>query len=305
MEGQMERSAIIPVLFGSDRSLASLLSEPVGWEALVAKVPVIEMGTELSEVSLLDVAGMGEAGHDMIVAGGYGALVADHARGLNTRLSATVSEIRWQETHGVTLSGTFGTIRARAAIVTVPTSVLAQNTVRFVPALPDRMQQAIADLPLGVFEKVGFRLDRARPDLPEYAFATGPEGQQLTHQLAMSEDRQIATIILAGDTARALDAEGTPARIATARSLLTDILGSDTAVGATVATNWLSDPLSLGAYSHARIGATEAREIYSTPLENRLWFAGEAAPGEHAVTVAGAWLSGESAARAATGALRA
>lgn len=305
MDGQMERGATRAAQPGSDRSLASLLSHPVGWERFVVKAQVIEMGTEPSEISLLDVSGLGAVGQDMVVAGGYGALVADHARGLNSRLSATVSEIRWQEAHGVTLSGAFGTLRARAAIVTVPTSVLAQNTVRFAPALPARMQQAIADLPFGVFEKVGFRLDRARPDLPEYAFATGPEGQLLTHALAMSEDHGIATIILAGDTARALVAEGTAARIATARSLLTDILGSDTAAGATVATNWLDDPLSLGAYSCARIGATEARQIYSTPLENRLWFAGEAAPGEYAVTVAGAWLSGESAARAAAAALKA
>lgn len=294
---RMERRAILPSLFGPERPLAALGRPADPWGALALSIPAIEIAEEPERVSLKDYLALG-TGTDLLVRGGFGALIVQLAEGLPIRLSQPVTQIDWQGAAGVTLSGRFGTLRARAAIVTVPTSLLAQGRLRFSPELPSEMQQAIADLPLGVFEKVGFRLSQPRPDLPAYAFATGPVAQGLTHAVHFSPDRQVATVLLTGDTARSLIAAGRDARIATARDLLADVAGSDTRVSATLTTDWHSDPLSLGAYTHRRIGAGGARETYASPLAERLWFAGEAAPGDHAVTVAGAWNSGLTAAKA-------
>lgn len=294
---RMERRAALPSLFGPDRPLAALGRPTEPWGALALSIPAIESAEEPGRVSLRDYLGLG-TGTFLLVEGGFGALIAQLAEGLPIRLSQPVTRIDWQGAGGVTLSGLFGALRARAAIVTIPTSLLAQGRLRFAPDLPAEMQDAIADLPLGVFEKVGFRLSQPRPDLPAYAFATGPVARGLTHALHVSPDRQVATVLLTGDTARSLIAAGRAARIATARALLADVAGADTRVSATLTTDWLSDPLSHGAYSHLRIGAGNAREAYATPLAGRLWFAGEAAPGSHAVTVAGAWTSGLAAAKA-------
>ena len=65
---------------------------------------------------------------------------------------------------------------------------------------------------------------------------------------------------------------------------------------AVLTTDWLGDPPARGVYTHAKVGAKDARQIYTAPLEDRYWFAGEAALGKHAVTAAGAWLSGTKAA---------
>jgi monoamine oxidase len=291
----MGRRGVLPSLFGPDRPLSALALNPDRWAALALAIPSLEMCEEPERISLQDYLSLG-VGPDLQVAGGFGGLVKSLSQGLNIRLSAQVSEISWQEAGGVALSGPFGTLRARAVIVTLPTSLLAADTVRFFPDLPDEMRQAVADLPMGVFEKVGFQLARPRTDLPEYAFANGPVAQGLTSALHFSNDRSMVTVMLTGDAARDLVAAGTQARIDVALDLLADVAGTAEIPTAVLTTDWLCDPLARGAYTHAKVGAKGARHIYATPLEGRLWFAGEAAPGEHAVTAAGSWLSGTRAA---------
>ena len=40
--------------------------------------------------------------------------------------------------------------------------------------------------------------------------------------------------------------------------------------------DWLSDPFSRGAYSYGKVGAVEAQQALGAPLEDTLFFAGEA-----------------------------
>ena len=61
--------------------------------------------------------------------------------------------------------------------------------------------------------------------------------------------------------------------------------------------DWQSDPFSRGAYSYAKVGADGAQEELGRPLENTLFFAGEAADvSGHNGTVHGAIASGQRAA---------
>jgi monoamine oxidase len=64
--------------------------------------------------------------------------------------------------------------------------------------------------------------------------------------------------------------------------------------------DWQSDPWSKGAYSYVRVGGASARKDLARPVEDTLFFAGEAADtGDQASTVAGAIASGQAAAKAA------
>jgi len=64
--------------------------------------------------------------------------------------------------------------------------------------------------------------------------------------------------------------------------------------------NWCADPLFRGAYSYVPVNAASARQRLSTPLEDTLYFAGEAAARNgNAGTVHGALSSGKRAARLA------
>ena len=60
--------------------------------------------------------------------------------------------------------------------------------------------------------------------------------------------------------------------------------------------DWLSDPFSRGAYSYVTVGGQNARGELAAPLNDTLFFAGEATDSEGG-TVTGALHSGTRAAR--------
>jgi monoamine oxidase len=89
-----------------------------------------------------------------------------------------------------------------------------------------------------------------------------------------------------------------------ARADLAAIFGprAAAALGVCAGTDWASDPLFLGSYSHARPGHHASRAVLAQPLAGgRLVFAGEACHSRLAGTVAGAWMSGEAAAQLVPG----
>jgi monoamine oxidase len=68
-------------------------------------------------------------------------------------------------------------------------------------------------------------------------------------------------------------------------------------------THWAQDPWALGSYSHALPGHARDRAILAAPVENRVFFAGEATSARFYSTVHGAWESGLRAADEAIAAL--
>jgi len=66
-------------------------------------------------------------------------------------------------------------------------------------------------------------------------------------------------------------------------------------------TRWASDPFALGSYSFVGVGASnDDRRALGAPVDDRLFFAGEATSAAYAATVHGAYLSGRRAARELT-----
>ena len=61
--------------------------------------------------------------------------------------------------------------------------------------------------------------------------------------------------------------------------------------------DWQADPYARGGYSYVRVGGTGAREALAAPVEETLYFAGEATDTEQSGTVGGALASGQRAAR--------
>ncbi len=217
------------------------------------------------------------------------------------RLDARVERLRWGA-RGVTAEGAFGSIAARAAIVTVSTGVLAAGGIAFDPPLPATTRDAIHALPLGLLTKIAFRADEPTlPDLPPFA--------SLRRAVAHDHDRPMSfvsrpfgdpVLIAFCGGARAWEMVGDPAQAeAEARAEAATVFGAEgaAALGRATVTRWAEDPLFRGAYSHAVPGAQAARSALATPLaDGRLVFAGEACHPRFAATVAGAWLSGETAA---------
>ena len=62
--------------------------------------------------------------------------------------------------------------------------------------------------------------------------------------------------------------------------------------------DWADNPNTLGAYASARPGHYAAREALAKPIDDKLFFAGEAVAGPYAALCSGAYYSGEAQAKA-------
>jgi len=155
-ERAIEAAANAP---GPDRSLAEGMAATGPWApAIEAWQGDIISAAPAAEVSLRDFQANALEGGNRLPEGGFGALVARLAEGLPVMLGAPVTRLAWGGREAVA-EGPFGTLRARAAIVTVPTSLLAAGAIRFDPPLPAETLQAAHDLPLGHVVKLGFRVE--------------------------------------------------------------------------------------------------------------------------------------------------
>jgi monoamine oxidase len=290
-----------------DRAASEAAPSGGRFDALVAHWEGAQIcAAELSRMSLHDFAATALDGPNLLLRRGLGTLVATLAEGLPIRLGAGVSRLHWGG-QGVVAEGACGRIRARAAIITVSTGVLAQGGMAFSPDLPAPMLEAIQALPMGLLNKLAFPIPPGT--LPEF----GPFAS-LRRDIAAPGDRPISWIarpygapvmlaFIGGSLAWELSREGPAAAEAHARAEFARIFGAAAAqaLGAPIITDWGNDPAFCGSYSHARPGAQAARRVLAEPLgDGRLIFAGEACHPRFAATVAGAWLSGEAAAARVT-----
>ena len=289
-------------LLKKDRSLGASLPNPTPVQKFVKNIFAIEMGEDPDLVSLQSYAAL-EAGEDLIPETGMGTLAQGLASGLDILLGCPVSTVVWDGAQGVTVKGNFGQLTGRKVIITVPTAVLAAGAIRFDPALPQATEAAISNLPMGAFEKHAMVLSEAVPDLPEYAMSNSNVQKGIYHVLMASPDKKMVTALLPGTISRDLYREGAPAIEAFTDSLLKDVIGSQVRVEARATSNWQGDPYALGSYSIPKVGYADARKIYAQPIEDRLFFTGEAIDDPLALTSGAAWRGGQKSAKTIAGLL--
>ncbi len=250
-------------------------------------------GIALSQVSVEDFANALDS-EDRFVEGGFGALVAAAAHGASPRLGVSVIRIR-QVSAGVRVETTAGDITARAVLLTIPSSLIAQGAIAFDPGLPDAHLEAAHDLPHGAYERLVFTLgDDPFSEERDRAVILLNDGNQSFYMLAGGGGRGVHYADFGGDEARDLAARGIDAMAASVRDWLSLQVG--TAVARSLkplyASRWSTDPLSMGGWSVARPGRSMARLALRAPVAERIWFSGEATSVEQWGTVGGAWLEG-------------
>ncbi len=234
---------------------------------------------------------------DHLLTGGYEALTAALAVGLDIRLSQPVTAIEHDAIEvRVTTSTTFVADRV---IVTIPVGVLQTDSIRFTPALPVAKRAALARLEMGSLEKVVLRFaapfwgsgaDRAW----YYLSATRGEFPLI---LDMSDDAGAPTLVLihGGQRARdALDQRSDPQLVADALRVLEAVLGVTPPMPlASQVTRWREDPYSRGSYCFPALGQQpEDFDTLAAPIAERVLFAGEGTDPAYFGTVHGALRSG-------------
>ena len=258
-------------------------------------------GKDLAALSVLELARMPERDNDAFCREGYGALVAKLATGLPVRLSTAVSRIEWDR-NGINVATSKGSLRARAAIITASTNVLAADKIVFKPELSKRQLDAAAALSLGSYDHIAFDMPRNPLNLQRDDLVFEKSSDRRTAALLANVfGTSLHLVEIGGDFGRELSTKGTAAMIEFAQDWMASLFGSNSkkAIKRSYATRWNEEPFVLGAMSAAVPGGADARKILAEPIGGRIWFAGEALHETQWGTVNGAWESGQRTAEAA------
>lgn len=279
-----------------DRAAAELLEPGGRWNGLLDAISTYVNGVELHKASVHDANLYADSGVNWRVVEGYGAAIAAFGKDLPVRLGCAVRVIDHAGSR-LAVETSLGTISADAVIVTVPTSILASEKIRFHPELPDKVEAA-AKLPLGVADKVVLAIDTPEM-LPVDGHVFGRTDRAATGSYHLRPfGRPLVEGFFGGGLARDLENAGPDAFFAFAVDELSGLFGRDLAarLRPVTATRWALDPYALGSYSHALPGFTEARKVLAEPVEGRIFFAGEACSRHDFSTAHGAYATGIAAA---------
>ncbi|MEO6340636.1 MAG: NAD(P)/FAD-dependent oxidoreductase [Caulobacteraceae bacterium] len=288
----------------ADRPAAELLEPGGRWNAMLDAFSGYYNGAPFAEVSVHDYAAYEDSGVNWRVREGYGtaiAALADHAPvaygARADRLDHSGSRLRVDAVGGVVI--------AHVAIVCLPSTVIAEGRFAFDPPLPEKRAAADA-LPLGHVEKAFLAL--AEPEaFPVDSHLYGRLDTALSPSFHLRPlNHPVVECFFGGALAESLEAEPPGAFAANAIETLVELLGSDIRrqLSPLAETSWTQDPLSRGAYSHARPGCAHLCKALAESVEDRIFFAGEACSAHAFSTAHGAYETGVAAAEDALRALR-
>ena len=243
------------------------------------------------------------------------------ARGARLHLNTMAAAVEWERgkakvaARDAAKASPQQIYNADRVVITLPIGVLQavgekHGAVRFSPE-PPRLRAALSGLEMGHAARVTlkFRPDfmRAHPRLAESGFIhsnddafptwwtplAAPDGRPVPAMTGWCGGSKAERLARSSDSVIAERAIESLARIVGTSG---DVVQRE--IEAPYVHNWSSDPFSRGAYSYARVGGLEARRSLAEPVEDTLYFAGEAIETEgHATTVHGAIESGWRAAK--------
>ena len=246
------------------------------------------------------------SGREMLTTNGYDTLATYLATNLDIELNAWVSNIDYSAAGVTVTTRDQRRFTADKVVVTVPLGVLKKQVIEFSPPLPEAKTRAIEQVHMGNVNKfllvwgstfwddsqqyIGYTNDGSQVGRFNYylntnLFAPGANalmtfafGDQADHSESLT-DAQIIDEVVAN---------------------LTGIYGDQVpdARPALLRTRWRSNEYAHGAYSFAGVNAdTDDFDTLATPVDGKLYFAGEHTSQSFRGTVHGAFLSGERAAR--------
>jgi monoamine oxidase len=238
---------------------------------------------------------------------GYAPIMEHLAKTAGTRLflRTCVTHLTWAP-HDVHLDATCDgealRVSARRAIVTLPVGVLHRNVAFFTPALPAEKRAALDAIAMGPVLKVA--LEFREPFWEEIengrfrkaGFFSAPACQLRTLWSRFPDRAPVLMGWAGGGAAQRLrerNVDPIRAALDSVAMLFPSVDVKDELRNAYFH-DWQADPFACGAYSYLRVGAGNARESLAEPIEDTLFFAGEAASANDSGTVAGAFDTGYS-----------
>lgn len=277
------------------------------WNPYIRAIAAFISGARLEQVSIADYMAYDEASTESNwrVHAGYGTLITrsvpDQVR---VKLATPVESIELSA-EGVHLRTPAGTVKARAAILTVSTHVLAGGTLQL-PSTLDPWREAARQLPLGHNEKLFLEISGDGVFEPETQVYGNPRDVRTGAYYIRPFGMPVIEGFFGGEAADVIRDGGPAAGFAHALDQLAALFGAGVrkALKPMAVSNWSRLDRIGGAYSCALPGQSCARTRLARPYEQRLFFAGEATSVGDYSTAHGAHDTGVRAAEEALAALR-
>jgi monoamine oxidase len=277
---------------GEDFPAARLLEPGSRWNGLLNAISSYFNGAEWDRVSVRDFNRYSDSGVNWRVVNGYGAAIKAYGADLPVRLGCAVTRIDRRGPR-IKVETSRGDLFADAVILTIPPTLIAAETIAFLPALPDKTSAA-ALLPLGLADKLVVAIDE--PEfLPIDGRVFGDAYKTATASYHLRPfGRPLIEGYFGGRLARDLESGGPGSFFDFACRELVQLFGSAIAPRLRLLseTSWAADPWARGSYSYGRPGHSDARQKFAASVDGRLFFAGEACSPHNFSTAHGAYLSG-------------
>jgi monoamine oxidase len=282
---------------GRDAPASTCLEPGNRWNPMIDAISSYINGTEVDRVSILDFDAYEDTNLNWRVRRGYGALMTAYGASLPLAFNCVVTLID-HSAKRLRIETSLGTLAADKVIVTVPTNLIADEAIRFHPALPDKVEAA-SKLPLGLADKVVLTLDDADSLPKEGNLRAATMRTEMGTYHLRPFGQPCVEGFFGGRFARTLEDEGDGAIAAYSIDEIVSFLGNDfrRKLKPLKESRWAHDPFARGSYSHALPGYAGKRAVLAAPVDGRLFFAGEATSPHFFSTAHGARDSGERAAK--------
>ena len=284
---------------GKDEPASRSLEPGSRWNPMIDAISTYINGCELKDMSTLDWDAYEDSELNWRVRRGYGALIAAYGAPCPVALNCKVARLDHSGPR-IRVETSQGTLTADKVIVTAPTNLIADETIRFSPPLPAKVAAA-AGLPLGVDDKVMLALDGAEAFPKEGNLRGATMRTEMGTYHIRPFGQPCIEGFFGGSFARALEDAGEGAIAAHSIDEIAGFLGNDIRrkLKPLYESRWAHDLFARGSYSHALPGHAGDRAVLAAPVDGRLFFAGEATSPNFFTTAHGARDSGERAAKEA------
>jgi monoamine oxidase len=256
-----------------------------------------EYAGDLSQLSLFEFnQDSSFLGGDRVFPKGYSQIPTELAKGLNIKLNQQVKEINYTKDPAVIITNG-EEYKATYVICTVPLGVLQKEIIRFIPELPEKKKQAIKALGMGTLDRVYLQFPytfwETSLDEINYIPAQNERWLELVNLYKINKNPALVAFV-SGNDAEQMEKEEDSVIARDLMHHLRIIYGDKIPDPVYYkVTRWHSDPYSYGSYSYIKVGSDgSAHYTLAQPVNERLFFAGEATNQQFPGSVHGAYLSG-------------
>ncbi|MFK7827497.1 MAG: flavin monoamine oxidase family protein [Oligoflexales bacterium] len=237
----------------------------------------------------------GFKGDDYGFPNGYEQIVRAMSAGLKIDYNMPVNKILYDAQEVIVEAGD-SNYRASQVIVTVPLGVLKSGNIEFEPTLPSKKQQSIDKPAMGTLEKVVLQFDTIFWPSTGVIYIDEPMGRLPLYMDISAISLKPTLVVFHGgnESVKLISRYDDESIKNSAIDRLAHALGKEVPEPANyLVTRWSQDPYALGSYAYVPVGASPSdMEELASPLNDRVFFAGEATSSEYYGQTHGAMISG-------------